>query len=244
MKPALSVPLLVLGLAMATSVASQESSPSPPNAAISDASPAPAPRTSKEAAASWTEDGLQKVAIRGLDVAYARPGASLAQYDKVLLGPVSIAFRRNWERGDGVDGRIRPEDAQRIKDRLTGLLMEEMAKELSAGGYTISDQAGETVLELDLRITDLYIAAPDVRTVSRKDVYAVSAGEMTLVAELRDSASGETLMRIYDNEEGDNFPRMRRITNAENESEARKAVNGWARALRAQLDLAKAGPQG
>jgi hypothetical protein len=243
-----TLPLLVLGIAMATSAASQDAAPTPPATQATSATPAPAPapapRNRSEAAAAWTADGLAKVDIRGIDVAYARPGASLAGYDQVLLRPASIAFRRGWERGDGTRRKIRPEDAQLIRDRLTAVLIQEIGKELVAGGYVLSEKPGEKVLELELRITDLYIAAPDIRTTANKDVYAVSAGEMTLVAELRDSASGETLMRLYDNEEGDKYNTMHRITDAENESEARTVVGGWARALRTQLDLAKAGPQG
>jgi hypothetical protein len=124
------------------------------------------------------------------------------------------------------------------------LVHEELAKELGAGGYPLSDQAGDDVLDLDLRIIDLSVTAPDVLTPGRQVVYAVSAGEMTLVAELRDSSSGETIMRIYDHEAGESNTRMRPINNFENEIQARDVLHGWARALRAQLDLAKAGPKG
>ena len=97
------------------------------------------------------------------------------------------------------------------------------------------------MLELDVRIVDLFIVAPDVPTVGRKDVYAVSAGEMTMIAELRDSASGEAIMRVYDREEGESMGRMHRITRLDNVSEATDLARGWAKALRLQLDAARAG---
>lgn len=235
------LPLMFLALALgapdaatATDVESTQATPPP----------AESPRTRKEAAAAWTADGLEQVAIKGLDVAYLRPGASLQGYDKVLLRPVSIAFNRNWERGDRSHRRISSNDAQRIRGRLTGLVQEELAREFGKGGYVLTDQPGDGVLELDLRITELYISAPDLPSTAFTEVYAVSAGEMTLIAELRDAASGETLMRIYDNEEADSSIRVHRITRWENEEQARDVVGGWARALRTQLDLARAGPQG
>ena len=96
------------------------------------------PRTRSEAAAAWSEDGLEKVKIKGLDVAFVRPGSSLAGYDKVLLQPPSVAFRRNWGKSSSdVGGRVRPEDAQRIKDRLAQLVSEELAREFQQGGYTL-----------------------------------------------------------------------------------------------------------
>jgi hypothetical protein len=210
--------------------------------------PAPAaeaaPLTRKGAAAQWTEDGLQSVKISGLDVVYVRPGASLAGYDKFRLPPISVAFRKNWDRSSGIRNRVRAEDTQRIKDRLATLARAELVKELGAGGYTLSEQGGDKVLELDIRIIDLDVTAPDIPTAGRQTIYAVSAGQMTLVAELRDSVSGETIMRIYDHDEGDNSSRLRQINNIENQIQARQVVGGWARALRKQLDLARDGSKG
>ena len=216
-------------------------------ATVSAAVPESVPRTRKEAAAQWTDDGLQSVKISGLDVVYVRPGSSLAGYDKFRLPPISVAFRKNWDRdssGVGIRSRVSAKDAQRIKDRLATLGREELVKELTAGGYTLSEQAGDDVLDLDTRIVDLDVTAPDVPTAGRQAIYAVSAGELTLVAELRDSVSGETIMRIYDHEEGGNSSLMRKITNIENEIQARQVVGGWARALHKILDAAKANGKG
>lgn len=200
------------------------------------------PKSRSDAASAWSEDGLQKVKVRGIDVAFARPGTSLAGYDKVLLRAPSVAFRRDWGRGPqmGAD-RVRPEDAQRIKDRLSQLVSQELASEFQAGGYVMVQQPADDVLEIDVRIIDLYIVAPDLPTVARKDIYAVSTGEMTLVAELRDSASGEAIMRVYDHEEGDASTRMRRITRVDNAADATRLARGWAKTLRGQLDAARAG---
>ena len=40
------------------------------------------PRTRREAAKEWTEDGLEKAKVKGLDVVYARPASSLTGYKK------------------------------------------------------------------------------------------------------------------------------------------------------------------
>ena len=199
------------------------------------------PKSKRSAAEVWSADGLQQVSAKGLDVVYSRPGTSLATYNKVLLRPISVSFRRGWEKTPlpGTHIRIPAADIQRIKDRLAMLVSEELVKELAKGGYTLSPTSGDDVLEVTMSITDLYISAPDVPSASRTSVYAVSAGEMTLVAELKDSSSGETAMRIYDHAEAHESSRPVRITSVDNATEARAVASAWAVALRNQLDVAK-----
>ena len=211
--------------------------------ALAQATPAatPAAPTSKRAAAAaWTEDGLQKTSIKGIDVAFARPGASLAPYRKVLLRPIDVSFRRDWGRPSSSTAvRVRPQDAQRIRDKLEALIREEAARELAAGGYAVVDRAGDDVLAVEAAIVDLYLVAPDVPGAEGVRVYSVSAGEMTLVADLRDSVSGDTVLRIYDHAEATDTGRIRHITRAENAGEARRAAKAWAGILRRQLDAAR-----
>lgn len=201
------------------------------------------PSSKRQAAEAWTQDGLQKREIKGLDVVYVRPSASLAGYQKILLKPVDISFRRDWGRSaPGIAGtRVRAIDAQRIRDKLAKLMREEAAKQLTQGGYALVEASGDDVLEVDAAITDLYLVAPDVQGAEGVRVFAVSAGEMTLVAELRDSASGEVIARTYDHAYARETARPHRITNSENTVEARRVAGEWAKQLRLQLDLARKG---
>lgn len=71
----------------------------------------------------------------------------------------------------------------------------------------------------------------------------MSAGEMTLIAELRDSETGEVLVRAYDRATARGTSTPHRIFKGENEREARAAAKAWAEILRQQLDAAnKAAP--
>jgi hypothetical protein len=199
------------------------------------------PRNKSAAASAWSESGLEKVDVKGLDVAYAKPGASFAGYTKVLLRPVDVAFRRDWERQAAPGSRIPigAKDSQRIKDRLSALVREEVTTQMTEGGYRIVDAPGDDVLDVKMSIVDLNVAAPDIPTAGRVTTYAVSAGEMTLVAELRDSASGDIIMRVFDRTMARESYRAQRITSVDNAAEARAAANGWAKALRNELDLAR-----
>jgi hypothetical protein len=200
------------------------------------------PRNKREAEAEWSADGLQKTKVKGLDLVYARPGASLEGYKQVLLPPISVTFRKEHHNPPGSPYRMSAADAERIRGRLAALVREELRKELGKGGYQLVDAAGDDVLEMQMSIIDLHAAAPDLATPGRVDVFAFSAGEMTLVAELRDSVSGETIMRIYDRAQAMETSQLQRITVVQNVQEAGILAGHWARAIRRELDLARGVP--
>lgn len=185
------------------------------------------------------KEGLQEIRINGLDSVHARPDASLSGYTKVLLKPVTVAFRRDWGRGTNGSNRVSSGDAQRIKERLAALVHEEMVAELAKGGFEVVDSAADDVLEVGIAIENLYITAPDVMSAGRSRTYALSVGEMSLAAELRDSTSGDLIARIHDQAAGREYMNLRMITRVDNVAEARSAAAGWARALRNQLELAR-----
>jgi len=199
------------------------------------------PKSRRAAATAWSEEGLAKIAVKGLDVVYAKPGATLAGYKQMLLRPISVAFQRDWEKQSAPGSRIPigAKDSQRIKDGLAALVREEVVRQLSESGYTLVDAPGEDVLDVELSIIDLNVAAPDIQSAGRMETFAVSAGEMTLVAALRDSVTGDVAMRIFDRAQARESFRPQRITSVDNNSEARDAAIGWAKALRTALDLAR-----
>jgi hypothetical protein len=54
----------------------------------------------------------------------------------------------------------------------------------------------EDVLRIKAEIRDLYINAPDLPRAGVSRTYALSAGEMRLVAELRDAPTGALIARL------------------------------------------------
>jgi hypothetical protein len=204
------------------------------------------PSTRREAEAQWSQAGLQRVDMRGMDVAYVRPGANLAQYRSVLLRPVSISFQRNWERSiaDSSGSRIPARDLQHVVDDLSTAVHAQVARELERGGYTLADAPGPDVLEIDLRVTELFLNAPDLPSAAQTRSYTQNFGEMNLVADLRDSQSGEVLMSVLDRNLGRDFNQFRRTTRVENAHEVGLAAQSWAGVVRRQLELARASGQG
>jgi hypothetical protein len=98
---------------------------------------------------------------------------------------------------------------------------------------------GDDVLRIKAEIRDLYINAPDVPSATITHTYALSAGEMTLVAELRDSATGALIARVIDRKKDPEKTWLELTTRVDNVAAAQQAAAGWARTLRERLDAAR-----
>jgi hypothetical protein len=136
------------------------------------------------------------------------------------------------------------QDRERIREDVAALVRQGFIEELqSKGGYELVAQPGPNVLRVTLGIAELYIAAPDTMSAGRGRVYTSGAGQMTLVAELRDSETGQLLARAVDTSSGRNF-QWQAANRVSNSSEARYAIAQWARILHARWDAARAAAGG
>lgn len=183
------------------------------------------------------EDGLVSVKVKGLEHVYAQPGANLSEYTKVMLDPVEVSFSKSWK-PDRTGGPITAAEQQTIKNGLARIFRDEFAHQLRAGGYPLVTTAGADVLRVRAEIRDLYINAPDLPRAGPTRVYALSTGEMRLVAELRDAPSGALIARVFDYKRDPDKPWLHFTSRVENEAAARRAIGEWAGTLRRQLDAA------
>jgi Protein of unknown function (DUF3313) len=190
---------------------------------------------------SVTADGLQRVRIKGVDLAYRAPGATLAAYSLVKVEPVEVAFRKDFNPKRAASNlKLTTGQLDAIRQRTSSLVREEFSRELQRGGYQATEVAGPEVLEVRARIADLYVNAPDTIEAGRNMSYTMFAGEMTLVLELRDSETGQVLARAYDRREGRETGQLNWTTSVSNEADAREVARRWARILRQRLDAARA----
>lgn len=194
----------------------------------------------RDVPAETTEDGLERISIKGIDYAYMRPGATLAQYRRILLEPVQVAFSKDWDpEKTGSRMKLSEEEREKIRSDLAKLFMETFRKEVEKGGYAVVDKPAPDVLRVSPTLADVYINAPDVMTPGRTQTYVMSAGRMTLVAELRDSETGAILARVADQKEAREELTLQLSSGVENSAEARRAIADWARILRARLDAVR-----
>jgi len=189
-----------------------------------------------------SRDGLQKISVKGLDLAYARPGASLAAYKRVKLDPVDVQFDKSWDpTRTGSRIKLSSEEREKIRAGVAKLVEEEFAKAVQAGGtYQISSESAPDVLRVKVSVLNVYLNAPSGTGAGRSKTYVSSAGQMTLLAELSDAASGQMLARVADRREANSVARLERADRIENEGAARDVAAAWAQILRKALDKAHA----
>ena len=116
-----------------------------------------------------TEDGLELKKVKGIDVVYVRPGATLAPYKRVMLDPVQVAFSKDWDpEKTGSRMKLSAEDREKIRTGLATLFEKTFKEELEKkGGYPVVTEAAPDVLRLSAALIDVYANAPDVMTPGR-----------------------------------------------------------------------------
>jgi hypothetical protein len=189
-----------------------------------------------------TEDGLVPIQVKNVDKAWKRPDASLKGYTGVLIKPVSVAFSKSWNPRDYGAFGLKSDEVEHLRTELSKIASSTFTRVLAKGGYSIATAPGENVLEVQADIVDLVINGIEPRSSSIVHVYVTSAGEMRLLLKLTDSVTGTTLYRASDFKRGQEYDRLEWANSVFNRVEAERALEGWARQLKAALDGAKAAP--
>jgi len=104
--------------------------------------------------------------------------------------------------------------------------------------YILYSFARNERVRVKTNIVNLYVAAPDTGAAGPTRTYTISAGEMSLVAELYDSETGEVLARVVDRREARRSDQLQYTNSVTNQGDFREIASGWARILRSGLDKA------
>ena len=140
-------------------------------------------------------EGLQQVPARNFEAAFIRPGVRFADYQKLMIDELELAFRtpdreqNQFPLGEDQKTRFRAAMATAFGEELGKLETVE-----------IVTAPGPDVLALHVRVQDIVARAPGRRVggAGRAGFAMETAGDMTLVMELRDSQSDEILLRVFD----------------------------------------------
>jgi len=201
------------------------------------------PLDAKENLPETTKDGLVLKQQNKLGAVYIRPGATLADYDKVMILECFVAFQKNWQRDynndqAGLMGQVTTQDMQSMKTELAKGFAEVFAKELDKAGYTVVDTTGEDVLLIRPAIVNLTVTAPDVNSPDMSTTFVSSNGSMTLYAELYDSLSSEKIAEVIDAEEVGAHGFNHVANSVTNRAEFEQAIQAWAEILVKRLNEA------
>ena len=182
-----------------------------------------------------SEDGLHLLKNTKSRIAYAKPGATLDKYTKVLVVDCFVQFKDKWQKDYnlnevGLSGRVNDKDVEDIKKRLAEEFGKEFTKVLGDKGYAVVDEVGEDVLLVRPAIINLDVTAPGLMSANMGATVVRSAGSMTLYLELYDSATSELLARVMD-AQADNRPTAQRANRSTNKAAADRIIKKWASEL-------------
>ncbi len=140
-------------------------------------------------------EGLQAISARNFEAAYIRPGVTFADYEKLMVEELELAFRTP-DRSEN-QFALGEDQKTRFRAAMATAFGEELGK-LEA--VDIVTEPGPDVLALRVRVQDIVARAPGRRVGGggRAGFALETVGELTLVMELRDSQSNEVLVRVFD----------------------------------------------
>jgi hypothetical protein len=191
----------------------------------------------KELPEETTFDGLVKVKKSSFQRAWVDPTIDFSRYTKVMSGEAHFEFRAVRERSSRASSAsefyIPADSRQKLIDTVSEVFREELAK---SEFFTMVDEPGPDVLILDGAMLDIVSRVPPQQA-GRHDIYISRVGEITLVLQLRDSMSGETLARAAERRSIEPAGRGGMQANSVTTwAEIRRMARRWGSKLRKGLD--------
>ncbi|MEH6911276.1 MAG: DUF3313 domain-containing protein [Oceanicoccus sp.] len=188
-------------------------------------------------------DRLHRVTNADASLAYADPNADFSKYGQVMIDPLGVsdieiikpntrssvnsrAGRSNWELTDADKLSLQ----KAFADAMTVQLQEK-------GDYPIVTETAPDVLRISAVLTALAPSAPPENHMTRGRVYTEGSGSVYISVGFVDSESGEILAIVKDVKSSNNqWGINNRVTNM---SDVKFMFIGWARAIRARLDIVR-----
>jgi len=177
-------------------------------------------------------EGLQQVPARNFEAAFVRPGVRFADYKKLMVDELELAFRTpDREQNQFPLGE---DQKTRFRAGMATAFGQELGKLESVAVVT---EPGPDVLALNVRVQDIVARAPGRRVGAGRAGFALdTVGEMTLVMELRDSQSDEVLVRVFDRQAVEGAAMLRGDNVVSTWEGVDRVVARWASRAREGLD--------
>ena len=177
--------------------------------------------------------GLDPVDSEKFDVVFVRPGVDFSAYTGLLIDPPELAFQTP----DRSQRQFPLTEAQKIKFR--AVLAAKFAAELgSTSELELAGAPAPDVLRLKIRVSDISatVRQEGIGNAGRAAIALKSEGEGTLLLELRDSQSEQTLARAADARGVEGVAILQPDGAVTSWNEVEKICERWASAARKGLD--------
>jgi len=208
--------------------------------------PKPEPTLQTGPNAEVTLDGLVRVDNAAVPVVYVKPDMDLKPYTRFMLDPVEVAYKKDPgnRRSSGVAGAegnfaLTPSQMENLRNTFQETIVEALTRD---NGYELVTEPGPDVLRVTAALLDLVVRVPTDRS-GRQDVFTRSYGEVSLILELRDSQSGEILVRAGDRQDPtrDADIRMAEVSPSYVRADTLRLFRYWANLFRERLDAVRRG---
>lgn len=195
-------------------------------------------------AGTTTDDGLVLQTDSRFDELYLRPGTSLESFSNYGLETCEVSFRKNWRRDQNqqrpdVTSKVSQENADDIRASISTqcdkYLRAAFSDEPTINIVKTIDSA-QNVLVLRPSVVDLNIHAPDTDAPGINRSYTRSFGEMTLVLEMTDAATGQVVARAVEKRRGHDRAFLQPTNRLTNKFETDRILRHWSKQVRASLD--------
>ena len=183
-----------------------------------------------------TPDGLSRVVGRDVSAAYMRPDAVFGAYDEIAVDPLRISHKEGTR-------PLNHDSMQRLQEIFGKAINGQLDR---SAAFRVVSERGPRTLRVTGRIVNLDVRMGSYRGGEKQLV--LDAGEMTLLLDVRDSETGESLARIADRRRirpkgtaGPHQAHRGGYAGFENTpvnvwGAIREVVDDWARILRQGLD--------
>lgn len=187
-----------------------------------------------------SDDGLYRIESPLAGAIYVRPGARFWRYNQVAVDPVTLAYKSRPSAPDSFQRRpgnylLRLDATDRLRQGVRRAFEREMA---TSQGFALASEAGPGMLRISARIVDLVWEVPPPR--GGESYYVDRTGEMTLIVDVRDSATGVVLARLAERQAirpaGTGLAGGYESTPVNNWAGVADVSARWARTLREALD--------
>ena len=191
--------------------------------------------------AETTFDGLVRIDNSAFRDAWIDPDVDMTVYDKIILGSAEFEFRAvkktpeatSLRRDNTREFYISDENREKLVETVTSVFADELGK---SRHFTITKEPGPDTLIIVGVLHDIVSRVPP-RLLGAGEIYLASVGEATLVLEVRDSLSGETIYRAVDRRAIERPGRDAiEVSQVTTWAEVRRWARRWATRLRDGLD--------
>jgi hypothetical protein len=192
--------------------------------------------------ARTTSEGLVERNVRGIDVAFVRPGADWRKYRTILILPLIIPPEARDGSGNqrntthpGESYILRQKDVEDIQAGYERQMREEFTKD---GRFTLVTEPQADTLVIASSILRLILAAPiessRANYAGRGHTFTTDSGAATMASTFADGGDYTVLARIADNRYGNDMGGMN--TRVRSLANMNMMFSQWGRAIRERLE--------